>query len=68
MEAYHHKVAKKRVYFSIIKSLSAAEETEPPLFPWEKSISDYNDDGTDPPPPGHDKSEPSPAAESSADQ
>ncbi len=61
-------MAEKRVYFSIIKRLSVAEESEPPLFPWEKSMSDYHEDGTDPPPPGHDKSEPPPAAEFPADQ
>lgn len=58
----------KRVYFSIIKKLSAATAPEPPLFPWEKSLPDYAEDGTDRPPLGHDKSEPSPAGESPADE
>lgn len=61
-------VANKRVYFAIIKKLSVEENPEPPLFPWEKSMSDYTDDGTDQPPHGHDKSEPSPAVASPADE
>lgn len=61
-------VANKRVYFSIIKKLSAEENPEPPLFPWEESMSDYTDDGTEQFSHGHDKSEPFPAVESPADE
>jgi hypothetical protein len=58
----------KQVYFSIKKRLSADHDPEPPLFPWETVMADYTEDGVEPVPDGHDKSEPPPAGEPPADE
>jgi hypothetical protein len=58
----------KPVYFSIKKRLPTENDQEPPLFPWETSVQDYAEDGAEPLPPGHDKSDPPPAGEPPADE